>query len=144
MSFALALWFTELFRDEWRRREVFEITKEYRFEASHILPWHTGKCGRLHGHSYILQVTVEGPLKPDNGDPDAGMVMDFADISTVVKPLIASKLDHHHLNDSLGLENPTGERIVEWIADQLTPLLPGLCRLRLYETATGWVDWSVR
>lgn len=119
-----------------------KITKEYTFESAHVLPWHTGKCGREHGHSYILQVTVEGAVKPDNGDSDAGMVMDFADVSKVVKPLINEKLDHYRLNDSLGMENPTAERIVLWIAEQLQPELPDLIELRLYETATGWVTWT--
>lgn len=118
------------------------ITKEYRFESSHILPWHEGKCGRQHGHSYILQVEVAGPVKPDDGEPDSGMVMDFADISAVMKPLIAGYLDHYQLNDSLMIVNPTAERIVQWIAEQIRHDLPGLASLRLYETATGWVTWT--
>lgn len=123
---------------------MITITKEYTFESGHILPWHQGKCGRPHGHSYILQVEVAGRVKPDNGEPDAGMVMDFADISTVVKPLLNDYLDHRWLNDSLGLTNPTAENIVVWIADHLAPELPGLASLRLYETSTGWVTWKAR
>lgn len=68
-----------------------ELTKEFRFEASHILPKHPGKCSRLHGHSWVLKVSVEGPV-----NPDTGFVVDYAEISDRVKPLI-EQLDHRHL-----------------------------------------------
>lgn len=119
-----------------------KITKEYRFESAHVLPWHDGKCAREHGHSYVLQVTVEGEVKANDGSRDAGMVMDFADIGRVVKPLIEERFDHFRLNDSLGLENPTAENMVLWLVDYLDERLPGLAAIRLYETATGWVEWE--
>lgn len=68
-----------------------ELTKTFRFEASHVLPKHPGKCSRLHGHSWVLHVSVSGPI-----NPDTGFVQDFAEISSVVKPLV-DRLDHHHL-----------------------------------------------
>jgi len=68
-----------------------ELSKTYTFEASHILPKHKGKCSRLHGHSWELVVCVEGKV-----NEDSGFVMDYADISSYVKPLI-EKLDHRHL-----------------------------------------------
>jgi 6-pyruvoyltetrahydropterin/6-carboxytetrahydropterin synthase len=116
------------------------ITKRYTFEAHHKLPYHNGKCARDHGHSYILEVSVEGDILPDDGAPSSGMVMDFADINTVVKPLIADRYDHHSINDIL--QNPTAERMVEQLVVTLTPRLPGLCRVRLYETATAWAEWT--
>ena len=119
-----------------------KLTKAYTFEAGHVLPFHTGKCGRPHGHSYVLHVTIEGDIKPDDGSPDSGMVMDFAEISQVLKPLIAGDLDHYWLNESLEMKNPTAERIVEWVVEKLQPQFSGLCAVRLYETATGWVDWE--
>ncbi|KKM61500.1 hypothetical protein LCGC14_1531160 [marine sediment metagenome] len=112
-----------------------ELTKTYRFEASHILPKHPGKCSRLHGHSWILHVSVEGPI-----NPETGFVMDFADISEVVEPLI-KRLDHKHLGvyhyelrqihwhieipdedrvvgTPLGFY-PTSENLLWWIAGQI-------------------------
>jgi queuosine biosynthesis protein QueD len=68
-----------------------ELRKTFRFEASHVLPKHPGKCSRLHGHSWVLHVFVKGPI-----NPETGFVMDYAEISKVVKPLIED-LDHHHL-----------------------------------------------
>lgn len=67
------------------------LSKEFRFEASHVLPKHPGKCSRLHGHSWVLTVSVEGPVTKESG-----FVMDYADISAMVKPLI-DRLDHRHL-----------------------------------------------
>lgn len=67
------------------------LRKSFRFEASHILPKHKGKCSRLHGHSWVLHVFVKGLV-----DEETGFVMDYAEISSTVKPLIES-LDHHHL-----------------------------------------------
>ncbi len=67
------------------------LSKEFRFEASHVLPKHKGKCSRLHGHSWVLRVEVDGRL-----DRDSGFVMDYGDISAAVKPLVDA-LDHRHL-----------------------------------------------
>jgi 6-pyruvoyltetrahydropterin/6-carboxytetrahydropterin synthase len=35
------------------------VTRTFHFEAAHRLPWHPGKCGNWHGHSYRLEVSVE-------------------------------------------------------------------------------------
>ena len=67
------------------------IRKTFRFEASHLLPKHPGKCSRLHGHSFVLHVETEGRV-----NQETGFVMDYADMSAAVKPLI-ERLDHRHL-----------------------------------------------
>ena len=54
------------------------ITVAITFAAAHRLPDHEGKCCRLHGHTYGLEVTVEGT--PQESGPAAGMVMDFAEL----------------------------------------------------------------
>jgi len=77
-----------------------EIAKQFTFEAGHILPNHQGKCRRLHGHSYRMEVAVG---VPDNhrvygsGSPLEGMVMDFGDLKEVVKRLVVDPWDHHFL-----------------------------------------------
>lgn len=58
------------------------VSKEFRFEAAHRLPWHEGLCANLHGHSYVVTVSLTG--KAD----DRGMVIDFQHIKALVKPLI--------------------------------------------------------
>jgi 6-pyruvoyltetrahydropterin/6-carboxytetrahydropterin synthase len=109
-----------------------EIYKQYTFEAAHRLPNVPAdhKCARLHGHSFALSVFVKGPVK----DP-VGWVIDFADISIIVNPVIA-RLDHNYLNEIPGLENPTSENIAIWIWRQLKPSLPILSKLIVKETCT--------
>jgi 6-pyruvoyltetrahydropterin/6-carboxytetrahydropterin synthase len=110
-----------------------QVCKQFRFEAAHILPHHPGKCSRLHGHSYRLEVFVEGPLQSEG--PAAGMVVDFDEIAAVVRAHVIDTLDHRSLNDFL--DNPTSELLVQWIWDRLAPHLAGLTRLVLWETPTA-------
>jgi 6-pyruvoyltetrahydropterin/6-carboxytetrahydropterin synthase len=109
------------------------IRKAYRFEASHMLPNHTGKCANLHGHSYRIEVTIGGPIKLDG--EAAGMIMDFAQLSDVVIARVVEPLDHTHLNDTL--ENPTCERLLIWIWDALKVSLPTIYEIVLWETETS-------
>ncbi len=98
-----------------------------------MLPYHSGKCARLHGHSYRLDVTVGGSLRSDG--PARGMVEDFDDLSALVRTEVIDELDHRSLNDVL--DNPTAERIVGWIWARLLPRLANLRELVLWETATA-------
>jgi len=109
-----------------------ELFKEFTFEAAHRLPTmpEDHKCHRLHGHSFRIEIHVRGDV-----DAHTGMVMDFAEIKAVFKP-IYERLDHHYLNDIDGLENPTSENLARWVWQQLKPLLPQLCRIVLRETCT--------
>lgn len=109
-----------------------EIFREFTFEAAHRLPQVPAdhKCFRLHGHSYRLEVHVQGKV-----DPTAGWVMDFADIKAVVKPMI-DQLDHYYLNEVPGLENPTSENLARWTWDRLTGALP-LAAIVVRETCTS-------
>lgn len=72
--------------------KVATITKIFRFEFAHHLPGHHGKCARPHGHSYRLEVTIRGPIKEALGESDNGMVMDFGDLSQLVKNSVISIL----------------------------------------------------
>lgn len=122
---------------------VLNLTKRFEFEAAHQLPYHDGKCARLHGHSYVLEVTIRGPIKEDNGDPDSGMVLDFARVKEAVKPLIEFQLDHFSLNEVI--DNPTAEHMVWWLIGEIPKALPTrveLVKVRLYETSTAWVEWE--
>ena len=109
------------------------IRKRFSFEAAHVLPHHAGKCSRLHGHSYRLDVIVAGTLR--EGGPAAGMVMDFDELAQIVRTAVVDELDHRSLNEFV--ENPTSENVVGWIWRRLAPLLPGLAELTLWETASA-------
>jgi len=73
-----------------------KITREYTFDAAHLLPGYNGKCAHLHGHTYRLLVQVSGEVSDEVGNSDDAMVMDFADLDAIVKPLV-SKLDHRFI-----------------------------------------------
>ena len=107
-----------------------ELSKTFRFEAAHHLPHVPAdhQCRRPHGHSYRVTVHVKGEV-----DPNLGWVMDYADISAVVKPLI-EELDHYDLNTIEGLENPTCEHLCFWLWSRLEAVLPELSALEVSET----------
>jgi 6-pyruvoyltetrahydropterin/6-carboxytetrahydropterin synthase len=110
-----------------------EISREYGFEAAHRLPnvpdGH--KCARLHGHSFRVVVHVEGPI-----GETTGWVLDFADVDAVAAPVV-DQLDHRYLNDIVGLENPTSERVAEWLWERLEPGLASLSQVTVRETCTS-------
>ena len=110
-----------------------DIFKEFTLESAHRLPNVPAghKCGRVHGHSFRIEVHVSGPL----GDT-TGWVMDFADIKAAFAPIDAM-LDHHYLNDVPGLENPTSEHLAIWIWQRLAPRLVGLSQVVIRETCTS-------
>lgn len=67
-------------RKEKKKMAKVRITRHEEFEVAHLLPGHEKGCGRLHGHTYKIEVTVEGPQK----EP-WGMVMDFGDLKNAIK-----------------------------------------------------------
>lgn len=89
---------------------VHRISKSFSFSASHRLEGLPAahKCSRLHGHTYVVKVTLEGPLD------DVGFVLDFAELSWIAV-LIDNEVDHRHLNDVLE-DNPTSENLATWFA----------------------------
>lgn len=136
------------------------ITREFTFEAAHYLPGHKGKCRRLHGHAYRLEISLRGPIKEAPGQSDDGMVMDFDDLKRIVnatiieelsdaiprgpsaRPIEAGGMDHNNLNDITGIRT-TAENLVHWIWDALVAGgVPDqlLYRIRLWETAKGYVE----
>ncbi len=90
------------------------VTREFNFDSAHFLTNYYGKCERVHGHTYRLQVTLEGKVQEN------GLVIDFVLLKRIVKRHILDKLDHQLINDVI--ENPSAERIVLWIWDQLKDL----------------------
>ena len=113
------------------------IFKVFTLEAAHRLPNvpEGHKCSRLHGHSFRVELHVEGPV-----DARTGWVMDFADIKSAFAPLY-DQLDHHYLNDIEGLENPTSENLARWIFRRLRPALPGLDQVVVHETCTSGASY---
>jgi 6-pyruvoyltetrahydropterin/6-carboxytetrahydropterin synthase len=115
------------------KAEAMEIFKVFTIEAAHRLPHVPSghKCGRLHGHSFRIEVHIQGPI-----DPKSGWIIDFADIKSAFKP-IEDQIDHHYLNEVEGLENPTSENLARWIWHKLKLSLPSLSRIVVRETCTS-------
>jgi len=108
------------------------VTCTFGFEAAHRLPWHPGRCRNLHGHSYRLDVTVEGPLDRN------GVVLDFDTLQGVVRTQVIDAWDHRDLNEVL--ENPTAELLAHRAWELLAAAGLELAALRLWETTDSWVD----
>ena len=110
-----------------------ELVRTFRFEAAHALPNvpEGHKCGRLHGHSYRVDVHVAGPI-----DPARGWVMDFGDIKKAVQPVL-DELDHRMLSDIPALTNSTSELIAKYIWERLRPALPLLSAVGVWESDTS-------
>ncbi len=90
------------------------ITKEFTFDSAHFLPSYYGKCERMHGHTYRLQVTVDGAVGEN------GLVIDFVILKRIVKKQVLDKLDHQVINDVI--EVASAENTAIWIWDQLVDL----------------------
>jgi 6-pyruvoyltetrahydropterin/6-carboxytetrahydropterin synthase len=67
----------------------------------------------------------------------SGMLVDFSDMKSAIKPLLEEYLDHYHLNDSLKLESPTSELVAQWIFRKLKDKLPQLSAVVIEETCTS-------
>jgi 6-pyruvoyltetrahydropterin/6-carboxytetrahydropterin synthase len=118
--------------------ESMEIFKEFSIEAAHWLPNVPAghKCGRLHGHSFHIELHVSGPV-----DPKLGWVLDFADIKKAFKG-VEDQIDHRCLNEVAGLENPTSENLCRWLWQKLKPELPTLSKIVVKETCTSGCIYS--
>jgi len=118
----------------------WRLEKEFRFEASHQLPHHDGKCRRLHGHSWVGRLVCEGAELQTSG-PKQGMLMDFSEMKSVIQPLLENHLDHWHLNETLKMESPTSEEVARWIFQQIKPKMPQLKSVIIEETCTSRCEY---
>jgi len=110
-----------------------QITREFKFEAAHKLLRYDGPCENLHGHSYVLHVSIEGEVDKN------GFVMDFGELKIIVENHVISKLDHGYLNKKI--KQPTAENIVIWIWERLIEAKFPVCELKLWETSGGFVTY---
>jgi 6-pyruvoyltetrahydropterin/6-carboxytetrahydropterin synthase len=114
------------------------LARDFTFEAAHLLPKAPAghKCRRLHGHSFRVEVQVEGEV-----DPETGWLLDYGDIKDAIEPL-RLQLDHYYLNEIRGLENATSENLCAWIWDRLKPTLPPLARVVVHETCEARCEYE--
>lgn len=139
---------------------TLRITKEFRFEGAHALTGYDGKCRHIHGHSYLLYVTVKGSPLNSDGSPKNGMLIDFSDLKKIVTDKIIDVYDHALiLRESSPLAEeiasayqrvmtvpfqPTCENLITHFARLVKDALPegvSLYSMKLHETATSYVEW---
>ncbi len=121
---------------------MIRIGKTFRFEAAHHLPNHEGSCKTMHGHSYKMEVVIEGTRVTQIPDPEWGMVMDYGKLKEVIDPILDT-FDHKVLNDIVS--NPTAENIVIKLVSMIKSFLPSRVRLvkvRLWETTSSYAEWT--
>lgn len=113
------------------------LIKDFYFEAAQRLPKapEGHRCRELHGHSFKVEIAVEGEV-----EPQTGWFYDHARISEAMQPLL-QKLDHSYLNDIPGLENPTIEIMAAWFWQHLATSLPGLSEIVIHETPRARVSY---
>lgn len=92
-----------------------ELTQRFYFEAAHTLRRRveTEPSLRIHGHTYVAEVTVTG-----QADPDSGMLVDLALLRAAIE-LVRQQLDHRFLDQVEGLGPPTLERLCAYIAERM-------------------------
>jgi 6-pyruvoyltetrahydropterin/6-carboxytetrahydropterin synthase len=98
-------------------------------DCAHMLPGHP-KCGQLHGHTYKVELSVEGEAKD-------GMLLDFAELKAELRGLLA-RYDHRHWNDFM--DYPTVENICARLTDELAARLALPFTLRVYEGYGKWAE----
>ena len=126
-------------------------TRKFTFSAAHRYwrdEWTAEENNRVfghltvvHGHNYVLEVTVRGPV-----DQRTGMVMDLGELKRVVGEAVISRFDHADLNRDAVFASgsiPTTENLVRATWDMLAPKLgtERLYRLRLWEDPTFYVEY---
>jgi|SRR5574344_2910498 6-pyruvoyltetrahydropterin/6-carboxytetrahydropterin synthase len=141
--------------------QTVRITKEFRFESAHALTRYDGKCRHIHGHSYILYVTVKGIPICDADSPKDGMLMDFTDLKAIINDNILGRYDHslimcegsplsEEISEYYGNVitvpfRPTCENLVIHFASLINDALKSksvtLYSLRLHETASSYAEW---
>ena len=142
---------------------IIRLTKEFTFEAAHMLEGYDGLCREIHGHSYRLFVTVKGEPVTDPASPKLGMVMDFGVLKRIVSEQIVERLDHAFMMrrsedaeavaEALSMQfskvvltdyQPTCENMLADFAERRLGVLPEdieLCSLKLHETASSYAEW---
>lgn len=139
---------------------IIRITKEFRYEGAHALYNYDGKCRNIHGHSYVMYVTVKGTPKDDMSDPKNGMILDFSDFKTIVNDTLIDKFDHAlvlRADAPMATElgngyekvilvdfQPTCENMIVYFAQVIREHLPEhieLHSIKLHESPSSYVEW---
>ena len=117
---------------------MYSVTIEMQFSAAHSLRGYKGKCESLHGHNWSVEVEARQVVLDKTG-----MVMDFKVMKRCVAALL-EKFDHKHLNVIPYFKkiNPTSENIAKFLFDKLKPKIPGLYRVKVWESDDAYAGYA--
>ena len=113
---------------------MFELAKQFRFEAAHTLPDRAVDAEpsrRIHGHSYRAEVIIRG-----ESDPRTGMVVDLGLFDRMLEKA-RDGLDHRFLDEVPHLGSATMENLAVWIWRTVQPTCPNLVRVVVYRDSNG-------
>ncbi|RIV17523.1 6-carboxytetrahydropterin synthase [Alicyclobacillaceae bacterium I2511] len=132
------------------------VCKTFTFDAAHQLLGHSGKCANLHGHTYTLEVVLEGEPMGADHPSEEGFVLDFGDLKRTVQEVIANPLDHAFL--AMGNEpvlatlqatgskvavlgfRATAENLALYTCHLLQQAGLPVYSVKLWETRTAWAE----
>lgn len=142
-----------------------QITTRLEFDSGHRIPHHKSQCRNLHGHRYVLEITLSGDIIKQENASENGMVMDFSDVKSIAKEFVVNVWDHaflvyQHDTEVLNFLNslPDHKTVVfptvptaENMAQEAFRILKSryhdtygnhlkLEKVRLYETPNSWAD----
>jgi len=116
---------------------MYRITKEFHFSASHQLfdlP-EAHQCARLHGHNYVVVIELASETLNRHG-----FVRDYLELAPL-KQYIDGSLDHRHLNDVLGDDCVTAERMARHLYDWCAARWPETAAVKVSETPKTWAEY---
>lgn len=138
------------------------VTKKFTFDMAHALYGYDGPCKNIHGHTYVLSVTLKGKVLVDNKHPKNGLVLDFTDLKKIVNHAVINVFDHsltlnETCTDALKKElqgnfdkinyvhyQPSCENLMIDFVTRIKNHLPQnviLHNLKLEETPTSFAEW---
>jgi 6-pyruvoyltetrahydropterin/6-carboxytetrahydropterin synthase len=124
---------------------MFVVTVQAHYDSAHFLRNYKGKCERLHGHRYVVELA----LATTELDV-AGIAFDFVDVKKHLREL-ADHLDHNNLNDLPPFDEvePSAENQARYFYDEMRSRLPArmaeaVLYAKVWETPTQWAMYSER
>lgn len=140
---------------------MISVTKIFRFEMGHAIDNYEGMCKYVHGHSYVLHVTVRKKANDSQPIPAPGFVIDFKELKKIVNEKVVKLLDHSLVLSESYIKKhpqrkegqnlliwpyePSAENILYFIRESLIPSFPKdyeINRLKLWETADSFAEWE--
>lgn len=122
---------------------MYTVSVQAHYDAAHFLRNYKGKCERLHGHRYVVEVA----LQTEELD-ESGIAFDFVELKRHLREL-ADGLDHRNLNELPPFEDveTSAENQARYFYDELARRLPdeiadGLLYARVWETPTQWAQYG--